>query len=380
MIISVEKLSSQYSVRPLTEADIDRIYELCRNNPLYYKHCPPPCTREGIFEDLKALPPGKDYADKYYIGFFENKTMIAVMDLIASYPDEGTAFIGLFMMNKEYQGRGTGSRIIHELCSALQDQGFSSVRLGYVKTNPQSKRFWEKNQFIPTGAIVRQELYDIVVMQRLLMNAIIFDLDGTLWDATDCACTVLNQVAARYDQNHREITKAQIDPLMGKPMDEFGRILFPGFSEAMQQRIIEEFGREEADYLKEHGAVLYDGLEETLKKLQGNYRLFIVSNCQDGYIQAFLQAHKLEAYFEDIEMFGRTGLPKSGSIRVLMERNHIQSAVYVGDTAGDEEASRTAGIPFIYAAYGLGQAAAPDGVIAKIADLPEVLAHWQDRP
>ena len=37
-----------------------------------------------------------------------------------------------------------------------------------------------------------------------------------------------------------------------------------------------------------------------------------------------------------------------------MERNRITSAAYVGDTQGDLEAARLAGIPFVWAAYGFG--------------------------
>lgn len=48
----------------------------------------------------------------------------------------------------------------------------------------------------------------------------------------------------------------------------------------------------------------------------------------------------MERYFEDIEMSGRTGLDKGKNIRLLMERNHIGQAVYVGDTKGDEKAAR----------------------------------------
>ena len=47
----------------------------------------------------------------------------------------------------------------------------------------------------------------------------------------------------------------------------------------------------ENEYLSIHGGTLYPGLEDTLKELKKNYRLFIVSNCQSGYIEAFLHAH-----------------------------------------------------------------------------------------
>ena len=106
-----------------------------------------------------------------------------------------------------------------------------------------------------------------------------------------------------------------------------------------------------------------------LEILSKKYYLYIVSNCQKGYIEAFLHAHHLEKYFKDIEMSGRTGKDKGHNILLLMERNHIQEAVYIGDTHGDQEASRFAGIPFIFASYGFGNVTHPDKVIKSFKEL-----------
>ena len=47
---------------------------------------------------------------KYYIGFFENSMLVAIMDLIDGYPNSNSAFIGFFMMSRTLQGVGIGSR------------------------------------------------------------------------------------------------------------------------------------------------------------------------------------------------------------------------------------------------------------------------------
>ena len=49
--------------------------------------------------------------------------------------------------------------------------------------------------------------------------------------------------------------------------------------------------------------------------------------------------------------------------------NKNESAVYVGDTEGDENAAHAAGIPFIHAAYGFGAAQNPEGTIWNLSDL-----------
>ena len=76
---------------------------------------------------MEALPPNKSYDDKYYIGFFENDSLVAIMDLILGYPTEEIAFIGLFMTNVQYQNKGIGSNIIRDTCDYLNDLGYKNI-------------------------------------------------------------------------------------------------------------------------------------------------------------------------------------------------------------------------------------------------------------
>lgn len=204
-------------------------------------------------------------------------------------------------------------------------------------------------------------------------KAIIFDLDGTLWDATGQASQIWNRVFERHPELAIRLTQSDIGLCMGKTMEEIGAMLFPDLDRSSQKAIMDECGNEEILYLREHGAVLYDGVRETIALLKRGYALYIVSNCQDGYVHSFLSAHAFEDDFKDIEMSGRTGKSKGENIRLLMERNRVARAVYVGDTLGDEDAARYAEIPFIHAAYGFGKAVLPDAVLSSIRELPKVL-------
>ena len=206
-----------------------------------------------------------------------------------------------------------------------------------------------------------------------MKKAILFDLDGTLWDSTGCAAVIWNRVLEGHPEAAAPITPAQTARLMGKTMAEIGQSLFPALSDEARQAILEEFEAEEVRYLSKNGAVLYAGVCETLEALAPQYSLYIVSNCQEGYIQAFLKAHALESLFQDFESSGRTGLDKAQNIQLVMARNALTRAAYVGDTAGDEVAAHRAGLRFIWARYGFGKAASPDDAIDSLAALPKCI-------
>lgn len=165
--MDIQLLSKAYKVTNLEEKDIPVIFQLCSKNPQYYQYCPPAVSREGIMEDMKALPPGKCMEDKYYLGFWNGDELAAVMDLILEYPNAETAWIGFFMMNADMQGQGNGSGIIEEVCTCLKNR-FSFVHLGYVKGNRQSEGFWLKNGFRDTGVVKQAGDYEIVVMGKVL--------------------------------------------------------------------------------------------------------------------------------------------------------------------------------------------------------------------
>lgn len=165
--MDIQRLSKHYIVKRITKDDIEDVLQLCIGNPLFYRHCPPKPSYQNICADLEKLPPNKRLEDKYYLGFYSENTLIAVTDIILGYPNPMTIFIGFFMVNKEYQGKGIGGLIIKELLEYFS-RDFMYVRLGYVLGNQQSENFWLKQKFMPTGTIVKEEAYSIVVLEKRL--------------------------------------------------------------------------------------------------------------------------------------------------------------------------------------------------------------------
>lgn len=163
-----EALSKSYRVRRLVESDVDDVFRLCRENTLFYEYHPPMVTPESILEDLVALPPGKEMADKYFVGFFRDGALAAVLDLVLDYPKKGTAFLGFFMTDRKTQGKGVGSRLLREIEACLTGAGFTRLRLAIDKGNPQSEAFWTKNGFRKTGEEYPADTSVYVPMEKAL--------------------------------------------------------------------------------------------------------------------------------------------------------------------------------------------------------------------
>lgn len=166
--MEIQLLSNDYDVRRITNEDVEDVFQLCMKNLLYYEYCPPIVTRESIQRDLMALPPNTPISDKYYVGFYQNSSLIAVMDLIDGYPQNGVAFIGFFMTDKSVQKKGIGTKIIQGICIYLKKLGFNSIQLAWVKGNPQSEHFWLKNQFVKIKETSSTVADNVILAERLL--------------------------------------------------------------------------------------------------------------------------------------------------------------------------------------------------------------------
>ena len=206
-------------------------------------------------------------------------------------------------------------------------------------------------------------------------DSVIFDLDGTLWDAVDGVIETWKIILKKHPEIERdEITRKDLEVGMGLLAADIGKGLFPKETSEVQLKLMKECSVEECRYLAENGGKIYDNLEDTLKVLKDKgIKLFIVSNCQDGYIEAFLKAHNMESYFIDSECPGRTGKNKSENIKLIVERNNLKKPVYVGDTITDANSAKEAGVPFIFASYGFGDVKDYEYSIGNFKELVDII-------
>lgn len=205
-----------------------------------------------------------------------------------------------------------------------------------------------------------------------LKKGILFDLDGTLWDSAQAVVDSWNEALAKFTDVPYRCTLDMMKSFMGRTMEEIALTWFDRETKERALELMDICMDYEIEYIEKTGGVLFDHLEETLQELKRRgYFLAVISNCQEGYIEAFLSYHKLGKYFNDTENYGRTGRDKDYNIKLVVERNKLDKAVYVGDIMGDYNSTMKAGLPFIHAAYGFGTV--PEGTpkIMSLSELPE---------
>ena len=207
------------------------------------------------------------------------------------------------------------------------------------------------------------------------IESIIFDLDGTLWSTIESCVKVLKEAKSRHIEITKDISSEEVAKSMGKPFDEIVSNYYGYIVKEKAVIIAKEAFEENVKNLMLNGGNLYPHLEEVISKLSKKYKLFIVSNCIDGYIESFLETSKLSKYFLDYESNGRTKLSKGDNIKLIMKRNDIKKGIYVGDTVSDKEAAEYAKIPFVYASYGFGDVDSYDYKIEELDNLLTVLSE-----
>lgn len=192
-------------------------------------------------------------------------------------------------------------------------------------------------------------------MEKLDYDGIIFDLDGTLWDATAVNKLAWDKAYEESGYGTSRVTDEEFQSCMGMLIPDIARKIHPELTEEEITAYVDRSIKLEHHMLRERGGILYDGFYDVLESLSKSRRLCVVSNCQAGYIEIFMKVHKAEKYFVDFECPGNTGLLKTDNIRLVAERNGLKNPVYVGDTSGDMNSAHGAGLPFIWAAYGFGR-------------------------
>ena len=202
-------------------------------------------------------------------------------------------------------------------------------------------------------------------------DSLIFDMDGTMWDAVNSYCKIWDVTSDSFGID-RKVTRSELLATMGLTIDQIFDRLFPNsdFDRAMY---LDELSKNERQMMPVLGGVLYPGVADGVKRLCQKYKLFMASNCGADGLRNFLKFTKLEPYFTDTITFGETLHDKPYNIRLLVQRNGLNSPLYIGDTAGDCASSHKAGVKMLHVTYGFGTCTDADYSAGSFEELTDKL-------
>ncbi|MCR5421208.1 MAG: HAD hydrolase-like protein [Lachnospiraceae bacterium] len=188
-----------------------------------------------------------------------------------------------------------------------------------------------------------------------MFDGIMFDVDGTLWDSTSVVAKAWNKVFEEDGYADFSVTADTLKGLFGRPMPEIINAIMPGVSVEEQEKIAPKCYRYENEYLERESEKIYDGIIETIRELARDHKIFIVSNCQAGYIELLIRKTGIGDIITDHICLGDNDLLKADNIKLMIDKHQLKKPVYIGDIQGDADAAKDAGAAFIHAAYGFGK-------------------------
>lgn len=206
-----------------------------------------------------------------------------------------------------------------------------------------------------------------------MIDEIIFDLDGTLWDCRPQIAKAWNTAIRKYSDCGVTVTEDTFNQLLGLTNDVILAKIFPMFTEDERAKMEIHCCQELHELLLKESGMLYCGVPQMLEKLSANHRLFIVSNSQQGYIETFLKVTNLGKYFTGFLCYGDTKKPKGENIRRVIEQYDLRNPAYIGDMKADGEAAAYANIPIIYVTYGFGEIQNADYVADTVEDILKIV-------
>jgi phosphoglycolate phosphatase len=198
-------------------------------------------------------------------------------------------------------------------------------------------------------------------------DAAIFDIDGTLWNASAASAKGWNE-GLRQLGIEGDVSAEDIAKVAGKPYEACVDGLLPGLR-ADYPNLLAVLAECERASVERDGGEFYRGALDAVEKLSHQQRIFLVSNCQDWYLELFLGFSGLRDLVSAVDCHGRSGLAKNEMLSRMKHIHSLSAPVYIGDTAGDETAAREAAMDYIHVSWGFGQPRDKPKVVDSFSEL-----------
>ena len=202
------------------------------------------------------------------------------------------------------------------------------------------------------------------------IDAIIFDMDGTMWNATESYAKVWNQTCASFGME-AGFKGSDLVKYMGMSIDSILDHLLGDDLVVGRQQFLEALAVQEDAMMPLLGGELYPGIVDCLEQLSRHYRLFMLSNCSARGLINFVNATGTAHFFEGLLTQGERPVEKSENLKYMTEKYSLKCPTYVGDTQEDCNQAHNAGLPFVHAQWGFGSCSNAEWHFVTIQDLTQ---------
>lgn len=208
-------------------------------------------------------------------------------------------------------------------------------------------------------------------------DSLIFDMDGTLWDAIDSYAEVWNRTNPEFGIKRR-VVRADLLDYMGKTIDVIFRELFGQPDGIDTEEYLRRLDHWESTLMPVLGGRLYEGVVDGLRELSRKYRLFLVSNCGSDGLRNMMRFAGITPYITDTLTYGETGEGKDRNIAAIIRRHGLKAPLYIGDTQGDSDAAHAAGADMAFARWGFGSCRDAELAFDSFVQLTKTLLNTPD--
>ncbi len=215
------------------------------------------------------------------------------------------------------------------------------------------------------------------------VDAVAFDLDGTLLDTIHDLAAAVNTLLAEL--GYSKLPVAVVRDLVGKGMANLLAHALPLAGAAAPGAA--EFDAIFARYQQIYAGLLgrhtlpFPGVVDGLLRMRADgYKLAVVTNKASRFVRPHLEAAGIDAFFDAVvgaEDAVRKK-PDAAPMFLAAERMGVAASrmLMIGDSANDVAAARAAGCPVLVVPYGYReglavQDLAADGIVDSIADVPQ---------
>lgn len=141
-------------------------------------------------------------------------------------------------------------------------------------------------------------------------DGIIFNLDGTLWDGAETAARGWGLALESCGIRDFEIGADDIRSVAGQPFEVCVQTLFPGLPASSSVEFLRALDAGERADFRARGGRIFEGVARGVEMLFRDYKLFLVGNCQDWYLDCFWRQSGLRRFFPGGIATAHRGCPR----------------------------------------------------------------------